>query len=87
VLIIIPTGLDLVYFHEKKIWAYQALLDKLHAANLEPLNIGSAMIEVLSNREPCELFYDCSGHFNEEGYGILAEIVYQHLGKSDLLSG
>jgi hypothetical protein len=33
----------------------------------------------LDGKDPCSLFDNCSAHYNEEGYAMLAEITYEEL--------
>jgi len=79
VIIMIPTGLDLVYHAQHGTWTYQRLMDWLAANGVEAFNLGEAIADYLGSRHPCELFRECSGHFNEEGNAALAQAVFNHL--------
>ena len=39
----------------------------------------------IKNTDPCLLFDNCSSHFNEEGYKILAQVAYDYLLERKLL--
>ena len=77
--LLIPTGGDLVYYQKHRIWVYQPLIDMLQQSGVTPLNVGEDMIEQIGPGDPCRLFDNCSAHYNEEGYDMLAHIVYRHL--------
>jgi len=76
--VVIPIGSDFEYHVRTGEWAYQSLLDRLRQAGVEPIDAGRGMMSRLEpGRHPCELFRDCSGHFNEEGYALLAAVVHE----------
>lgn len=77
--LIIPTGLDLVYYNKNKKWPYENLIKMLEKNKIEFIDAGPEIIKYLKNRNPCELFYNCSAHFNVEGEEVSAEIVYAYL--------
>ena len=79
VITIIPMGTDLIYFMEHGVWTYQSLIDQLSDYGISVLNFGDGIMRQLNNRDPCVLFDNCSKHFNEEGYEILARVAYEHL--------
>jgi hypothetical protein len=83
---VIPTGGDLEYFVEHKLWPYQNLIDLLHEHNVDVLNFGPGLMALIGDDDPCSLFNDCSSHFNATGYRYLAEIAYEELAKRNLLS-
>lgn len=83
---VIPTGLDLQFYSEKRAWPYQNLIDELVDAGIKPVNFGPGIMRRLDGKDPCSLFDDCSGHFNEEGYRYIGEIAYDELEKRNLLS-
>jgi hypothetical protein len=39
----------------------------------------------INNTEPCLLFDDCTAHYNETGYEILAKVAYELLLDRQLL--
>jgi len=78
--VVIPIGSDFEYHRRTGAWPYQPLLDRLDGLPSPAVNAGQAMVERIGpERHPCELFDDCSGHFNEEGYTLLAEVVHAAL--------
>lgn len=84
IVLIIPTGGDLEYFVAHRVWPYQPLLDRLRESGIDTIDAGPGMMRRVGDRDPCELFADCSAHFNAEGYETLAHIVYEHLEKRGL---
>jgi len=79
VLTIIPTGLDLVYFLKEGEWPYQPLLEKLAEQEIPVLNFGPALLARLESAHPRDIYTSLSGHFNERGNELLAEIFAQYL--------
>lgn len=79
VLTIIPTSSDLDYFRNTDQWTFQPLLDQLQQEGLAVLNIGEKLMEKHSDKDVCDLFVNCSGHYNEPGNRILADIFQEHL--------
>ena len=73
-------------YQEDDYWHYQSLISSLEEINNTfILNSGDYFIDYLKGKNPNTLFINQetgSGHFNEKGYRILAEYVYQKL--SDL---
>ena len=86
VLTIIPTSSDVEYFKNTGEWTFQPLIDQLNQENIKIFNIGAKLMEKYSDKEVCDLFVNCSGHFNEYGNGLLAEFIFQHLSDIQLLS-
>lgn len=84
VILIIPTGLDLVYYNKSKKWTYENLVSLLKKNKIEFIDAGPKIIEYLKNRNPCELFYICKAHYNPEGERLLAEIVFAYLKEKGL---
>jgi len=76
---IIPTGFDLLYFAEHGVWPYQILIDELSLRGIPIFNFGEGIMGYIKNTDPCLLFDNCSGHYNEEGYKILAQVAYDYL--------
>jgi hypothetical protein len=79
VTMIIPTGYDLRFYKEKGQWPYQNLINSLHEHGITPINAGDSIMDYLKGRNPCELFTLCHAHYNEEGYRVIATIVYEYL--------
>jgi len=84
VLTVIPTGLDLKYFNEYGAWPYDNLLEQLSAAGMDTIHFGPGIIDRLDGTDPCSLFDKCNAHYNEQGYGYLAEIAYEELERRGL---
>lgn len=85
VITIIPTGPDLIYFLEHGTWPYQNLIEYLQVRDVKVLNFGTGLISRIDGRDPCSLFFECNSHFNENGYGYLAEIAYEYIQSEGLL--
>jgi hypothetical protein len=85
VVTIIPTGLDLLHYREHKVWPYQKLIEYMNDRGTEVINFGTGINERLGDNDPCSLFDYCNSHFNEEGYGYLAEISYDVIQSRNLL--
>jgi hypothetical protein len=83
--VIIPTGLDLVFFQKHGAWIYESLLDRLRASGIEPLDLGAGIMAHLAGRDPCALFTYCSAHYNAEGYRVIATLVHEELIRRGLL--
>jgi hypothetical protein len=81
----IPTGRDLEFFRKKNYWPYQALIDQLSQQQIEVLNFGDGIMRHLGTKDIDVLFKNISGHFNETGYRILAEVAFRHLTERHLL--
>lgn len=75
--VVIPIGSDFEHRLETGDWVYAPLLERLRAGGVEPVDAGAAMLARLpSGSHPCEAWFDdCSGHFDEAGYALLAEVV------------
>ena len=85
IITVIPTGLDLVYFKEYRRWVYQPLLNALAVRSITALNFGDEIIDHVGDGDPCALFDDCSAHYNERGYALLARIAHGVLVRDRLL--
>jgi hypothetical protein len=73
--IVLPTGMDFDHRAATGRWVYQSLVDELAASGTKLLDLGEAM----AGRHHCDFFTDCSGHYNAEGYALVARIVGEHL--------
>jgi hypothetical protein len=85
VLTIIPTGLDLLYYRDHKVWPYQNLIDFIEENGSEIINFGTGINERLGDTDPCTLFDYCNSHYNEQGYEYLGEIAYETMQSRQLL--
>ena len=74
-----PTGLDLKYFKKMGRWPYQPLLHELKEVSFGVINIGKGILRRLADEDPCHLFDNCSAHFNDRGYALVAEVMSEHL--------
>lgn len=85
VITIIPNGLDLMHYKEHGVWSFQPLLDHLSQSGIDVLNFGVGIFARLDGADPCSLFDNCSSHYNEQGYRLLAEIAFEELTKRGLV--
>ena len=69
-------------------WVCQPLLDNLDKDHIKFINVGPDILRYLGKRHPSEIFnYQGGGHLNEEGYRLLAHIVYDYLSAQHLTQG
>lgn len=83
--VIIPIGPDLAHYRKVHQWFYQPVIDNLERNHVAYLNVGPALLEYLGTRNHQELFNQ-GGHFNNEGYEVLAKIVFSYLVSQDLIT-
>ena len=65
-------------------WVYQKFLNELARRKIGVLNAGRAMYDSLHGRDFCSIVQprNCStGHYTEEGYRMLAQIIANKLGR------
>jgi len=80
VIVVIPFLLDLRIYQRDGTWVYQPLLEDLHAAGIDALNLGEGLADFLGEKDPCTLYVDCDrGHFNPDGNALVAKLVAQRL--------
>jgi hypothetical protein len=85
VVTIIPSGLDLMHYSDRHIWPYENLIVEMSVRGIPIFNFGTGILQRLNNYDPCSLFDNCSAHFNEKGYLILADLAYELLRERGLL--
>ena len=76
---LIPVGADLLYARRTGRWIDRPLAEALRSRGVRTIHVGPDMLQRLGSRDPCTLFSECHGHFNPEGYRLLAEIVFASL--------
>jgi hypothetical protein len=83
VVLLIPHPLDIRYFREKGAWSYENLIALLRDDGVDVVNVGVGLNDYLKARDP----YDLMGrqHYNEEGYQVIADVVYRHLAEAGLM--
>jgi hypothetical protein len=79
VVLLIPLGRDLRYARETGRWTDQPLADGLRSRGVPVVHAGPAMLARLRGEDPCSLFHDCSAHFNDRGYLLLAQVLIDEL--------
>ncbi|MCB0329676.1 MAG: hypothetical protein KDD70_08430 [Bdellovibrionales bacterium] len=76
----IPNSHDIHRFQETGSWGFQPLVDELERDAVEVYNIGPQVIAYLGGRDICEISEpECYGHYNDEGYAEVANIVFRYL--------
>lgn len=75
VIVLIPTGGDLVYAKKTGRWPDQPLADRLQALNIAVVHAGPLLLSRLGEEDPCALFGACNAHFNARGLKMLAELI------------
>jgi hypothetical protein len=81
VVTIIPNAHDIEFFHKTGRWTYAPLIDSLTKTGIETFDFGPQIVRKLENRNVCDVIEksSCYGHFNAEGYRILAELADEYL--------
>jgi len=79
--IIIPTGLDLVYFQKHNRWTYAPLLEELRTRGVPVLDVGPYIEEHTRGQNLADFFAlgRVSSHFNDRGYRLVADALRDHL--------
>lgn len=74
--VIIPLPADLEYLKARGVAAHAPLVRELARAGVPHVDTTDKLLASLSGKDPCSLYVKCrGGHFNEEGYRLLAEYV------------
>ena len=84
ILTIFPHCRDLEYFLKSKKYPYENLANLFVQAGIKYIDFGTEIIDKQGNNFK-KLYDNCSGHFNEEGEKIIADIFYEYIHKNDLL--
>ena len=85
IVLIIPTSQDLWYMRKTGANPVASLLDGLTDRELEYVDLTPTILERLGDRDICDIFARdiignyCWGHYNNEGDGIIASLVFEHL--------
>jgi hypothetical protein len=79
VVTLIPTREDLTYFNETGIFTYDPLAKMLAAQGIRYINFGEQIARRLKGSRPDSLYQVSSGHFNEAGNQVVAEIASEYL--------
>jgi len=74
--VIIPLPADLKYLKDHGAAAHAPLVAELTRAGVPYVDTSEKLLSSLGGKDPCSLYVKCrGGHFNEEGYRLLAEYV------------
>ena len=79
VVAILPTGRDLEYHKRTGEWVYDSLVSELDERQIPVLDFGPKLREEMGQRRLDEFFGSISAHPNEEGYELIAKVVYEYL--------
>jgi len=77
--VLMLVGRDLLMARETGRWPDQPLADSLRAAGVAVIHAGPPMLAAMKGEDPCRLFHDCSAHYNERGYKLLADVVTERV--------
>lgn len=78
--LLIPDEKDLRWLRDHGTLPYAELVNRLRNAGIIVPDIAGELGKYLGSRDPCELYTRCGGgHFSQEGYKRLAEIVFDKL--------
>jgi len=77
--LIIPTGPELLYYRKHGEFSYHNLVKKLKERQIAFLDAGPPIMKFLHGENPDKLFTHISRHFNSAGNTLLAEIVFAYL--------
>ena len=77
--LLMPVGSDLLHARDKGTWVDQPLADALRQRGVMVIHAGPSMLSRLGADDPCSIFTNCSAHYNERGYRMVAEIVAEAL--------
>ena len=80
---LIPTCGDLKYFNATGVFPYGRLTKMIAAQGIRYIDFGEQIATKIKGSHPESLYHVCSGHFNEAGNRLLAEIAFEYL-MSDL---
>ena len=73
--LLMPVGSDLLHARDNGTWVDQPLADALRERGVMVIHAGPPMLSRLEGADPCSIFTNCSAHYNERGYRMVAEIV------------
>ena len=81
VVLLLPGDKDLAALLEDRPVPYQPLADALAAKGLAGPDVAAAMREALGERNACDLFVNCRGHYTAEGNRIVADALADWIGR------
>ena len=76
---LIPTCGDLKYFNTTGVFPYDRLTKMIAAQGIRYIDFGKRIAKRIKGSHPENLYHVCSGHFNEVGNRLLAEIAFEYL--------
>ena len=76
---LIPTCSDLKYFNTTGVFPYDRLTKMIGAQGIRYIDFGNRIAKMIKGSHPENLYHVCSGHFNEAGNRLLAEIAFEYL--------
>jgi hypothetical protein len=76
---LIPTCGDLKYFNTTGVFTYDRLAKIIAAQRIHYIDFGERIARRIEGSPPERLYHVCSGHFNEAGNRMLAEIAFEYL--------
>jgi hypothetical protein len=79
ILTLIPTCDDFKYFNTTRVFPYDRLTKMIAAQSIRYIDVGERIAKRIKDFHPENLYHSCSGHFNEAGNRLLAEIAFEYL--------
>ena len=76
---LIPTCGDLKYFIAVGVFPYDRLTKMIAAKGIHYIDFGERIAKRIKGSRPDDIYQVCSGHFNEVGNRLLAEITFDYL--------
>jgi hypothetical protein len=76
---LIPTCGDLKYFNTTGVFPYDRLAKMIAAQSIHYIDFGEQIAKRIKGSQPERLYHVCSGHLNQAGNRILAEIAFEYL--------
>jgi len=89
IVMVLPTGLDIVYFRKTGVWVAQPLVDELNVRGVDTIDPAAALDAAFTGDDLAAYYahHTTGGHFNEAGYATLAKVVFDELQKRHLVVG
>jgi hypothetical protein len=76
IFVILPPASELAHKQSGGPWTYAPLLNALNDAGIQYIDLGPVMLERTSGNA-CDLTTTCSAHYNQAGYKLVAETLFE----------
>lgn len=81
---VFPTCKDLKFFEKNNKFPYENLINMFKRENYKFIDFGGKFVNK-SNGNFNKYFQECSGHYNEKGEALVAQIIFEYLKDNKLL--